>query len=114
VSGSSIVLGFLTDWAPEAILRAVSSFSFLSHFSAIVRGVIDLRDAVFRPSEHSQPIERHVRLGGGIGIAGPKGEPCCFHILRHRYHRCPATPGTHHYADRLRDPFGLPGRGALS
>ena len=47
VSGSAIVLGFLTDWAPEAILTAVSSFSFLSHFSAIVRGVIDLRDAVF-------------------------------------------------------------------
>ena len=47
VSGSSIVLGFLTDWAPETILDAVASFSFLTHFSAIVRGVIDLRDAVF-------------------------------------------------------------------
>jgi ABC-2 type transport system permease protein len=47
VSGSSLVLGFLTGWAPERLLQAVSSFSFLSHFSAIVRGVIDLRDAVF-------------------------------------------------------------------
>jgi ABC-2 type transport system permease protein len=47
VSGSSIVLGFLTPWAPESILNAVTSFSFLTHFSAIVRGVIDLRDAVF-------------------------------------------------------------------
>jgi ABC-2 type transport system permease protein len=28
-------------------LQAVADFSFLSHFSAIVRGVIDLRDAVF-------------------------------------------------------------------
>jgi len=47
VSGSTIVLGFLTGWAPEAVLNAVTSFSFLAHFSAIVRGVIDLRDAVF-------------------------------------------------------------------
>jgi ABC-2 type transport system permease protein len=47
VSGSSLVLGFLTGWAPERLLQAVASFSFLSHFSAIVRGVIDLRDAVF-------------------------------------------------------------------
>jgi ABC-2 type transport system permease protein len=47
VSGSTIVLGFLTGWAPQALLNAVSSFSFLAHFSAIIRGVIDLRDAVF-------------------------------------------------------------------
>jgi ABC-2 type transport system permease protein len=47
VSGSSLVLGFLTGWAPERLLQAVASFSFLSHFTAIVRGVIDLRDAVF-------------------------------------------------------------------
>jgi ABC-2 type transport system permease protein len=47
VSGSDLVLGFLTGWAPQPLLNAVSSFSFLSHFSAIVRGVIDLRDAVF-------------------------------------------------------------------
>ena len=47
VSGSDLVLGFLTGWAPQSVLNAVSSFSFLSHFSAIQRGVIDLRDAVF-------------------------------------------------------------------
>jgi ABC-2 type transport system permease protein len=47
VSGSSLVLGFLTGWAPERLLSAVASFSFLTHFSAIVRGVIDLRDLVF-------------------------------------------------------------------
>ena len=47
VSGSDLVLGFLTGWAPQSLLDAVSSFSFLTHFSAIVRGVIDLRDAVF-------------------------------------------------------------------
>jgi ABC-2 type transport system permease protein len=47
VSGQPLVLGFLTGWAPEALLSAVASFSFLTHFAAIVRGVIDLRDAVF-------------------------------------------------------------------
>ena len=47
VSGSSIVLGFLSGWAPQAVLDGVSSFSFLDHFNAIIRGVIDLRDAVF-------------------------------------------------------------------
>lgn len=47
VSGSSIVLGFLTSWAPQHLLDTIASFSFLTHFDAITRGVIDLRDAVF-------------------------------------------------------------------
>jgi ABC-2 type transport system permease protein len=47
VSGSAIVLGFFQGWAPERILSTVASFSFLTHFTAITRGVIDLRDAVF-------------------------------------------------------------------
>jgi ABC-2 type transport system permease protein len=47
VSGSSVVLGFLDGWAPQAVLHGVASFSFLDHFNAIIRGVIDLRDAVF-------------------------------------------------------------------
>jgi ABC-2 type transport system permease protein len=47
VSGSPIVLGFLQGWAPAPMLRTVASFSFLTHFNAIVRGVIDLRDVVF-------------------------------------------------------------------
>lgn len=47
VSGSPIVLGALQGWAPEAVLSTVASFSFLTHFSAIMRGVIDARDALF-------------------------------------------------------------------
>lgn len=47
VSGTSMVLGFLTSWAPQGLIEAVTSLSFLAHFDAIVRGVIDLRDAVF-------------------------------------------------------------------
>ena len=34
-------------WAPLALLNAVSSFSFITHFAAITQGVIDLRDLVF-------------------------------------------------------------------
>ena len=47
VSGSAIVLGPLQSWAPERLVSTIASFSFLTHFTAIIRGVIDLRDAVF-------------------------------------------------------------------
>ena len=47
VSGSPIVLGLLQSWASQSVLATVSSFSFLTHFTAITRGVIDARDAVF-------------------------------------------------------------------
>jgi ABC-2 type transport system permease protein len=47
VSGTPVVLGFLNGWAPDAVQRTIASFSFLTHFNAIIRGVIDLRDAVF-------------------------------------------------------------------
>jgi ABC-2 type transport system permease protein len=47
VAGSPVVLGVLKGWAPETVLTTVASFSVLDHFNAIVRGVIDLRDAVF-------------------------------------------------------------------
>jgi ABC-2 type transport system permease protein len=47
VSGSPIVLGLFQSWAPQSVLATVSSFSFLTHFTAITRGVIDARDAIF-------------------------------------------------------------------
>ncbi len=47
VSGSSIVLSFLNGWAPQGLLNDLAFFSFLTHFNAIIRGVIDLRDLVF-------------------------------------------------------------------
>ena len=34
-------------WAPEFLIEATRSFSFLTHFAAITRGVIDARDLVF-------------------------------------------------------------------
>jgi ABC-2 type transport system permease protein len=47
VAGSPVVLGVLKGWAPPSVLATVASFSFLGHFTAIIRGVIDLRDLVF-------------------------------------------------------------------
>jgi ABC-2 type transport system permease protein len=47
VSGSPIVLSLFQGWAPDSVLSTVASFSFLTHFTAITRGVIDARDAVY-------------------------------------------------------------------
>jgi ABC-2 type transport system permease protein len=47
ISGHDIVLDFFQGWAPYAIVYAVSSFSFLTHFASIMNGVIDLRDLIY-------------------------------------------------------------------
>ncbi|MEJ1970674.1 MAG: ABC transporter permease subunit [Rhizomicrobium sp.] len=47
ISGAPLVLDFFRGWAPLVLIDAVSSFSFLTHFTAISAGVIDLRDAIF-------------------------------------------------------------------
>ena len=47
LSGFPLVLDFFSGWAPQPILDAISSFSFLSHFNSIMKGVIDIRDIVF-------------------------------------------------------------------
>ena len=47
VSGLPLVLDFFSGWAPQAVVDAVASFSFLTHFNAIITGVIDLRDVVY-------------------------------------------------------------------
>ena len=47
VSGSPLVLSAFSSWAPQGVLDTVAGFSFLTHFQAISRGVIDLRDLLF-------------------------------------------------------------------
>ncbi len=47
VSGSAALLSFFGDWAPRALIETIASFSFLTHFNAIIKGVIDARDIVF-------------------------------------------------------------------
>ena len=47
VAGAPLVLDFFRAWAPLTLITAVSSLSFLTHFSAISSGVVDLRDMIF-------------------------------------------------------------------
>jgi len=47
MSGLDLVLNFFRVWAPDVLVEAIASFSFLTHFQAVTNGVIDLRDAVF-------------------------------------------------------------------
>ena len=47
LSGFPLVLDLFRGWAPEVVLNAVSSFSFLTHYEAITKGVIDLRDIIY-------------------------------------------------------------------
>jgi ABC-2 type transport system permease protein len=47
LSGFPIVLDFFRGWAPQYVVDAISSLSFLTHFSSISKGVIDLRDIIY-------------------------------------------------------------------
>jgi ABC-2 type transport system permease protein len=47
VSGIPLVLEFFQSWAPAVIVQAVASSSVLTHFEAIMQGVIELRDLFF-------------------------------------------------------------------
>jgi ABC-2 type transport system permease protein len=45
-SGSEIVLNAF-NWAPQVLVDAVAALSFLTHFDAISKGVLDVRDILF-------------------------------------------------------------------
>lgn len=47
LSGFPIVLDLFRGWTPQALVDAVASFSFLTHFESISKGVIDLRDLLY-------------------------------------------------------------------
>ena len=47
LAGFPMVLDLVSGWAPTAIVDTVASFSFLTHFNSITKGVIDARDLVF-------------------------------------------------------------------
>jgi len=47
VAGLPIVIDFVSGWAPVEIVNTIASFSFLTHFDAIIQGVIDIRDIIF-------------------------------------------------------------------
>lgn len=47
LSGFPMVLDLFQGWAPQALIDAIASFSFLTHFNSITKGVIDIRDIIY-------------------------------------------------------------------
>ena len=47
LAGFPLVLDVFRAWMPQPLLDAVASLSFLAHFDAITKGVIDLRDLLY-------------------------------------------------------------------
>ena len=47
LSGFPMVFDLFESWAPQAVVDAIASFSFLTHFTSIKKGVIDIRDVIY-------------------------------------------------------------------
>lgn len=47
LSGLPMVMNLFAGWAPQSVLDAIADFSFLAHFAAISKGVIDVRDILY-------------------------------------------------------------------
>ena len=47
LAGFPLVLDFFQTWLPQGAVDAVANLSFLTHFAAIAKGVLDLRDVLF-------------------------------------------------------------------
>jgi ABC-2 type transport system permease protein len=47
LAGFPLVLDVFRSWAPQALVNAIASLSFLTHFESISKGVIDLRDLLY-------------------------------------------------------------------
>jgi len=47
LSGFPMILNLFSGWTPHFVLNTVSSFSFLTHFHSISKGVLDFRDTFF-------------------------------------------------------------------
>jgi ABC-2 type transport system permease protein len=47
LAGLPLVLDFFSGWLPQPLLDALAGLSFLTHFTAISKGVLDLRDLLY-------------------------------------------------------------------
>ena len=45
--GHSMVIDLMNSWAPSWAVDIIASFSFITHFAAISKGVLDVRDGLF-------------------------------------------------------------------
>jgi gliding motility-associated transport system permease protein len=46
-AGTQTVMGLFEGWAPEGLIHAIAATSLFGHFTAITRGVLDLRDLFY-------------------------------------------------------------------
>ncbi len=46
-SGIEYILGFFRLFLPDTIIDVIASFSFVSHFNTMIRGLLELRDIIF-------------------------------------------------------------------
>ena len=47
LAGFPLVLDAFRSWAPQWLVDAIASLSFLTHFDSIKKGVIDVRDLLY-------------------------------------------------------------------
>lgn len=47
LAGFPLVLDLFSAWLPDALVQAIANLSFMTHFQAISKGVIDIRDLIF-------------------------------------------------------------------
>ncbi len=47
MSGLELVLNVFRLWAPDLLVDTIASLSFLTHFNAVTKGVIELRDVIY-------------------------------------------------------------------
>ena len=47
LAGYPLVLDAFQGWAPQALVKAIASLSFLTHFQSITRGVLEARDVLY-------------------------------------------------------------------
>jgi ABC-2 type transport system permease protein len=45
--GWPVVTEWVSAWLPQVLVNAIASFSFITHFDSIQKGVIDIRDLLF-------------------------------------------------------------------
>ena len=47
LAGYPMVIDAFHAWLPQAVVDAIASLSFLTHFNSIAKGVLDVRDLVY-------------------------------------------------------------------
>jgi ABC-2 type transport system permease protein len=45
--GASVFVGFLSNYLPVPLVDVISNFSFITHFDAFMKGIVDPKDLVF-------------------------------------------------------------------